>query len=116
MVGFVLHNTRIAGTVAMGLLRRKTQPPPAGLGLPHVYRARAGFLDLDGYLHLNNGAYLLHAELARWNWMAHAGLLPFVAKRKVYCTSPRADGMGRIPQTALAPRDTPSLPRSCSSS
>lgn len=78
-----LHSARIAGTVAMGLARRRASPPPPGLALPHVYSARAGWLDLDPYLHLNNTAYLLHAELARWNLFAYSGLLAFVARRRL---------------------------------
>jgi len=81
-MGFFTHNARIAGTVAMGLLRRRRTNPPAGLNM-HIYKARAGLLDLDGYLHMNNAAYLTHAELARWNWFAYSGLLGFVARRKL---------------------------------
>jgi acyl-CoA thioesterase FadM len=79
----LLHSARIAGTVTMGLLRRRVAPPPAGLAVPHIYRARAGFLDLDLYLHMNNSAYTVHTELARWNLFSYSGLLGFVLRRKL---------------------------------
>jgi len=41
-----------------------------------VYRARPNLLwDVDYMGHINNAAYLTHAEYARWEWTAEAGAL-----------------------------------------
>jgi acyl-CoA thioesterase FadM len=41
---------------------------------PHLYASRAGFLDY-AFGHMNNAAYLTHAELARWEMLSYGGLL-----------------------------------------
>jgi Thioesterase-like superfamily len=43
-----------------------------------VYQGRAGLLDSDYLGHLNNAAYLTHAELARWQMCASNGILQAV--------------------------------------
>lgn len=42
---------------------------------PHIYQARAGLFDVDYLGHMNNAAYLTHAEFARWEWIAVNGNL-----------------------------------------
>jgi hypothetical protein len=51
--------------------------PASGLGLkhdPYMYRSRAGLFDY-AFGHMNNAAYLTHAELARWEMLSYTGLL-----------------------------------------
>jgi acyl-CoA thioesterase FadM len=49
---------------------------------PHVYRARVGLFDVDAFNHLNHASYLVHAELARWEWSATlAPILPMVKEQ-----------------------------------
>jgi acyl-CoA thioesterase FadM len=57
-------------------------PPASGMGPDHgrfVYEARAGLIDY-AFGHLNNASYLTHAELARWQMLAYAGLFPHMIK------------------------------------
>jgi acyl-CoA thioesterase FadM len=61
-------------------------PPASGMGPNHgrhVYEARAGFIDY-AFGHLNNAAYLTHAELARWQMLAYAGLFPHMTKTSTH--------------------------------
>ena len=55
----------------------ESNPVPVGLDRnnPHLYYSRAGLFDVDIYNHMNNAAYLTHAELARWEWSATTGFL-----------------------------------------
>jgi acyl-CoA thioesterase FadM len=82
------HTPRVIATVARGLWHHrihgkqaKVSSPtgPAGTGFsaqdPFVYTGRVGLLDVDYLGHLNNAAYLQHAELARWLWTASRGYL-----------------------------------------
>ena len=84
-VGMVLiHLPRVAASIASGLL---TPFAPASTRLaissPHIYRARAGVFDVDQFGHMNNAAYLVHCEMARWQLSAASGLLARAAKRKM---------------------------------
>nr|WP_253837592.1 acyl-CoA thioesterase [Promicromonospora thailandica] len=63
-----------------GLLPRKARPGQTLLD-PSVTRMRVGPLDLDSYLHVNNGTYLQMMDVARNNQIADLGLFP-VARRK----------------------------------
>jgi acyl-CoA thioesterase FadM len=58
----------------------------AGIGSsrPHIYRARAGLFDVDHLGHLNNAAYLTHAELARWEMTSHNGFLEAMVRNKYH--------------------------------
>jgi acyl-CoA thioesterase FadM len=61
-------------------------PPASGMGPNHgrhVYEARAGLIDY-AFGHLNNAAYLTHAELARWQMLAYAGLFPHMTKTSTH--------------------------------
>eukprot|EP00978_Attheya_sp_CCMP212_P019062 scaffold52940_cov41-Attheya_sp.AAC.1 len=52
---------------------------------PHVYRARVGLFDVDAFNHLNHASYLVHAELARWEWSATvAPILPMVKEQALF--------------------------------
>ena len=90
----LFHIPRVALACARGLAQRRrslappaaaspSSPPPppplpvAGIGPdhPHLYHGTAGILDVDYLGHLNNAAYLVHAELARWEMAASNGSL-----------------------------------------
>jgi acyl-CoA thioesterase FadM len=61
-------------------------PPASGMGPNHgryVYEARAGLIDY-AFGHLNNAAYLTHAELARWQMLAYAGLFPHMTRTSTH--------------------------------
>jgi len=82
----MFHVPRVIASVARGLWEgrsaaKKLGAPSmarAGLdGVPHVYRGRAGLLDIDTNLHLNNAAYLVHCELARWQLVGANGMLKY---------------------------------------
>ena len=63
-----------------GLFPRKARP---GLTLldPSVTRMRVGPLDLDSYLHVNNGTYLQMMDVARNNQIADLDMVP-IARQK----------------------------------
>jgi acyl-CoA thioesterase FadM len=50
---------------------------------PRTRAARAGFIDY-AFGHLNNAAYLTHAELARWQMLAYAGLFPHMTRTSTH--------------------------------
>jgi acyl-CoA thioesterase FadM len=84
------HTPRVIASIARGLLRRRGTTEKAileGSGIgpqnPHLYQARAGLLDVDYLGHLNNAAYLSHAELARWELTAYNGLMSHMYHDKV---------------------------------
>jgi hypothetical protein len=56
-----------AGLVVRALNKRSMRPGLA-LAYPAVWRGRAGLLDCDVNLHLNNSSYLYAMELARWHF------------------------------------------------
>lgn len=80
MVGLV-HTPRTLFSIGKGLARRRTAGEAAsslgGIGEhnPFVSTGRAGLFDTDYLLHMNNAAYLSHAEYARWELCAYNGLL-----------------------------------------
>jgi YbgC/YbaW family acyl-CoA thioester hydrolase len=63
-----------------GFFPRKARPGQTLLD-PSVTRMRVGPLDLDSYLHVNNGTYLQMMDVARNNQIADLGMFP-VARRK----------------------------------
>lgn len=78
----LVHTPRVMFTVAKGLLANSnssnsgTKSGVLGIGEHfHSYYARAGLFDVDYLGHLNNAAYLSHAELARWELTAQNGML-----------------------------------------
>jgi acyl-CoA thioesterase FadM len=80
----LVHTPRVAASLVRGLLKRRNNPEASLSGLgsknPHIYRARVGLFDVDYLGHLNNAAYLNHAELARWEMTAYNGLLGSMAR------------------------------------
>lgn len=81
----LVHTPRVLFSLVKGLVKRRMYPEPnVGLGdVPHIYSARAGLFDVDYLGHLNNAAYLNHAELARWEMTAYNGLLTAMMKNNV---------------------------------
>ena len=87
----MFHVPRVAASIAKGLWEGRAAArrgaPIARVGLsredPHVYQGRAGVLDIDTNLHLNNAAYLVHCELARWQLVAANGMLRYAFDSKV---------------------------------
>ena len=79
MVG-IIHTPRTFIAVGKGLARRQSAGASASLGgmgaeHPYVSTGRAGLFDTDYLMHMNNAAYLSHAEYARWELCAYNGLL-----------------------------------------
>ena len=53
------------------------------MGKPHIYKARVNaILDVDQFLHMNNAAYAVHFELARWELGVASGLMPHLLKQQ----------------------------------
>lgn len=74
---------RIAAAIVRGATTQHSYAPGYIFGpLPHVYKARAGLLDIDVMSHMNNAAYLTHCELARWQLCAETGLLSWCVRKK----------------------------------
>jgi len=79
----LVHTPRVIASVIKGLYKKYVNGlKPLGLGAnnPHIYRAHAGIFDVDYLGHMNNAAYLQHAELARWELTAENGLLQGMVK------------------------------------
>jgi acyl-CoA thioesterase FadM len=57
--------------------QQQQQHPAHGIGPEngHLYKARVGLFDVDYVGHMNNAAYLSHAEYARWEMGAESGML-----------------------------------------
>jgi acyl-CoA thioesterase FadM len=74
----LIHTPRTIVSIAKGLWKRRQGTvdwPGLGPDKPYVYNARLGLFDVDYLGHLNNAAYLSHAELARWELTAANGML-----------------------------------------
>jgi len=75
----LVHVPRVLVSVAKGLYRHRMQQGQQTLGFhpesPAVYRARAGLFDVDYLGHMNNAAFLSHAEYARWEMVTESGSL-----------------------------------------
>lgn len=81
----LIHVPRVALAILRGRAQRARSAAGEGWGFtkPHVYAARAGPLfDVDGMGHMNNSAYLVHCELARWELTAASGVLDYVLKQR----------------------------------
>jgi hypothetical protein len=72
----IVHTPRVIASVVRGL-RQRSQEHIGGLtpSNPHKYQSRVGLFDIDYLGHLNNAAFLTHAEYARWEMTAANGLL-----------------------------------------
>ena len=87
MVG-IIHTPRTLFAIGKGLAKRRSAGKTASLGgigadNPYVSTGRAGLFDTDYLLHMNNAAYLSHAEYARWELCAYNGLLSSMFHDKV---------------------------------
>lgn len=75
----VLSAAQVAAGVDGTTTATTTKEAKTGLGLrvddPHRYYARVGIFDVDYLGHMNNAAFLSHAEYARWDMTAENGLL-----------------------------------------
>ena len=49
---------------------------------PHIFHSRAGLLDIDVNLHLNNASLILATEFARWNFIAGTDLAGAALNKK----------------------------------
>ena len=76
----IIHVPRTVWTLCRGFL---SPQPGVGVGRPHIYRARVNALvDADQFLHMNNAAYAVHFEMARWELGASSGMITHLLKRK----------------------------------
>lgn len=81
----LIHVPRVALAILRGRAQRARSAAGEGWGFtkPHVYSARAGPLfDIDGLGHMNNAAYLVHCELARWELTAASGVLDYAMEQR----------------------------------
>ncbi|KAJ1624310.1 HotDog domain-containing protein [Pavlovales sp. CCMP2436] len=79
----LIHVPRVALAILRGRAQRAGASAGVGFATPHVYTARAGLaFDTDFFGHMNNSAYLVHCELARWEMTAASGLLDYVLREK----------------------------------
>lgn len=78
---------RVAAAVLRGHLNQRKLPrgstAAVGIDRPHVSLRRAGIWDVDVLGHMNNAAYMVHCEMARWEMAAYGGLLGFMAKNRL---------------------------------
>ena len=73
----IIHTPRVLASLAKGL-RKQASSKNVGIvaNHPHIYHARVGLFDVDYLGHMNNAAFLSHAEYARWEMTAANGILP----------------------------------------
>ncbi len=69
----IVHTPRVLATLAKSMFQSSNKL--IGITEPHKYYGRAGLFDVDYLGHLNNAAYLSHAEYARWSMSATNGWL-----------------------------------------
>ena len=89
----LLHVPRAVMACARGYYRRKVTPSSVAAGTsdvigispqhPHTYDGRVGLFDVDGYAHMNNASYFVHAELARWQMSAENGSLDNMLNQRI---------------------------------
>lgn len=77
----LIHTPRVIASLVKGL-RQQSSSKNVGIsaGNPHKYSARIGLFDIDYLGHMNNAAFLSHAEYARWEMTAANGLLTSMYK------------------------------------
>jgi acyl-CoA thioesterase FadM len=81
----IVHTPRVIATVAKSWLTQSNSAKVRtrlGLADPHKYYARAGLFDVDYLGHLNNAAYLYHAEYARWAMSTENGWIQAMFNHK----------------------------------
>lgn len=84
----IIHVPRTIASIVRGYIHhhRQVKSPKTGFhfSLPHLYKARVGLFDVDYLGHMNNAAYLSHAEYARWEMIASNGVLMKMFKSKTH--------------------------------
>ena len=87
----IIHIPRTIAASLRGAVKRRLSPlseqEMSLVGtpdVPHIYTSRAGMFDVDLMGHMNNAAYLQHAELARWEWSAFGGSLAQAFKTRSF--------------------------------
>mmetsp|Transcript_30611 Transcript_30611/g.50554 ORF Transcript_30611/g.50554 Transcript_30611/m.50554 type:complete len:206 (+) Transcript_30611:91-708(+) len=81
----LIHTPRVLYSIAKGAIKNwRNGPSNIGIGAanPHVYTSRVDLFDFDLFGHLNNAAYLTHAERARWQLSAENGTLASFVRNK----------------------------------
>ena len=74
---------RVAAAVARGYMRRGTPVDKTlGIASTHISRRRAGPFDFDVYGHMNNAAFLVHFEMARWELGAQNGFIDWSVQQR----------------------------------
>lgn len=75
----LVHTPRLLGSIAKGSYKYwRYGPSTSGIGIganPHIYTARTDLFDYDYQGHMNNAAYLSHAEYSRWQLSAETGII-----------------------------------------
>ena len=77
----IIHSPRVIASIVRGL-REQSSSNNVGIVSHHKYNARVGLFDVDYLGHLNNAAFLNHAEYARWQMTASNKILPVMYKTK----------------------------------
>ena len=85
----LVHTPRVIASLANGLWKKRSMPDQVGrlgLGPDNVYRYRSspGLFDIDYLGHMNNAAYLSHAEYARWELTAINGMLSTMYRDNIH--------------------------------
>lgn len=85
----LVHTPRTLVSIAKGWIQRQRAKPTQGLigfgsDNAYPYQSRVGLFDVDYIGHMNNAAYLSHAEYARWEMMTCNGLLPIFFKNGIH--------------------------------
>eukprot|EP00966_Prymnesium_polylepis_P069018 1603327-Prymnesium_polylepis.1 len=79
----IIQIPRVAAAVARGYWRRSNPiDKNIGFATAHVSRRRAGPFDFDVYGHMNNAAYLVHFEMARWEVGAQSGFVDWSVRER----------------------------------
>lgn len=78
----LVHMPRVVASIAKGMYRGRQKGISGFHQETHVYTGRVGAFDIDYLGHLNNAAYLNHAEYARWEWVAETGILKACFEKK----------------------------------
>jgi hypothetical protein len=79
----IIHTPRVISSLLRGL-RQQSSSKNAGIGNPHKYHARVGVFDVDYLGHMNNAAFLSHAEYARWEMTAANSMLQAMYKTNTH--------------------------------
>jgi acyl-CoA thioesterase FadM len=80
-----IHTPRVIASLVRGLRQRSSSNIDGIVpGKPHKYHARVGVFDVDYLGHMNNAAFLSHAEYARWEMTAANGLVQAMYKTNTH--------------------------------